>query len=314
MNGEIGKVLKKEVGAITGVETPIREYVSTGNIALDWAVSGSFLGKGLPVGRVVEFFGNPSTGKSLLIMHILANTQKKGGIAVLDDTEQAYDRCFAERIGVDVSELYMLDSVIVEEHFKKVDKVVKSIRSLDKKVLVTVALDSLALLSTRHEREVGFDKVDMFKAKLIRQGMRSLGAEFSKQNVLYVVANHVIANIGVLYGPKTTTPGGSGIPFQSSVRVELNLGSVIVREKDKKVGVHVKAEVVKNKIAPPFKKVELDVYFDKGVDKLSGLFDVLVSEGVFIEGGGWYIYKEKRYRRKELEDGIEKIVREVENG
>lgn len=309
---KLAKELKEEVGAVTGVEQPVREFVSTGCNALDYAVSGKLMGGGLPVGRVVEFFGDPSTGKSVLIMNALAATQKLGGIVIYDDPEQSYDEFFARKLGVNPEEFFMLDSETVEEHFQKVQKVVKKIREEDEEVLITIALDSLAMLSTKHEKETGFEKVDMFKAKLIRQGMRSLGGWFNKQRVLYIVANHVIANIGVMYGPKSTTPGGGGVPFQASVRVELNRGGVLanVANKDDKVGVHVRAEVVKNKIAPPFKKCEFDILFASGVNQWSGMFDVLVSKGVFVEAGGWYVYKDKKHRKIDLESDIEKIVLE----
>jgi len=311
---KLDKELDEDLGIKTGVESPVREWVTSGNYALDWAISGKLLGGGFPVGRVVEVFGDPSTGKSVLLMNAMKATQDMVGEAFYDDPEQGYDEFFAKNaLGVDVKNIHMTDSQTVEEHFEKVEKAVKKVRAYDDNVLVTFALDSLAMLSTRHEMDTGFEKVDMFKAKLIRQGMRKLGGWFNKQRVLYLISNHVIDNIGVIYGPKTTTPGGGGIKFQASVRVELNLGKRIIdeRNKNKVSGVHVRAEVVKNKVSPPFKKCEFDIYFERGVDKWSGFFEVLVGEGIFIEAGGWYVYKEKKYRRQELEEKMEEIVKEI---
>jgi len=311
---KLDKELDEDLGIKTGVEVPVREWVTSGNYALDWAISGKLVGGGFPVGRVVEIFGDPSTGKSVLLMNAMKATQDLGGEAFYDDPEQGYDEFFAKNaLGVDVKNIHMADSEIVEEHFERVEKAVNKVRAYDEDVLVTFALDSLAMLSTKHEKETGFEKVDMFKAKLIRQGMRKLGGWFNKKRVLYLVSNHVIDNIGVMYGPKTTTPGGGGIKFQASVRVELNMGKRIVdpQFKDKVLGVHVRAEVVKNKVSPPFKKCEFDISFEKGVDKCSGMFDVLVGEGVFKEAGGWYVYQDEKYRRADLEVRLEEIIKEV---
>lgn len=309
MKKEIEKILDELVGK-RGVEVEIKDWVSTGNIALDWAISDKLIGGGLPLGRVIELFGDPSTGKSLLILHIIAEAQKKGYIAILDDSEASYNRWFAEKIGVNTKELYILDSITVEEHAEAVQKIIHSIREKDTKTPIIVALDSLAILSTKHERETGFEKPDLTKAKMVRQAMRLLGADFLKNDVLYVVSNHVISNIGVMYGAKKTTPGGSGVPFQSSVRVNLSVGSYIEGEKGAK-GVFVRAKVVKNKIAPPLKEVELKVDFEKGVDKYSGLLDVLVSLGKINKNKGWYEYGGKSYREKEITEKLPEILEKV---
>lgn len=293
----------------TGVETPPPSFVSTGNVALDWAVSARWQGGGLPVGRVVEVFGDPSTGKSLLVSHLLASVQQAGGLAVLDDVEQAFDPTFAAKTGVDLRSLILLDSETVQEHFENITKLVNRVRSQDKDIKVVIALDSLALLSTEHEKKEGFEKVDMTKAKMIRQGMRMIGKKFTDEGVLYVCCNHVIANVGVMYGPKTTTPGGSGIPFQSSVRIEMNGRGLILNEKKKPIGVRTLAKVVKNKIAPPFREVELQVSFESGVSRWSGMFQLLLDEEELKEEtDGWYVSVSspgKKKRRSEIEESME---------
>ena len=313
---EIDSFLKKTAGISTGVDVPVRGFVPSGSLALDWAISGKLSGGGMPIGRIVELFGDPSTGKSLLLMHILANTQKAGGIALYDDVEGRFDRFFAEKVGVDVSKLYFLEydndtAKTVEGHFEKVEELLKKIREKDSEILVTVAIDSLAALSTRHEVESDWDKLDMFKAKLIHKGMRKLGGRFSKQNVLYMVSNQTIANVGVMYGPKSTTPGGGGTKFQASVRLELSRGKLILGVNEKKVGTHTKIEVVKNSVAPPFKEVEIDISWATGVDRLSGMFEVLVEEGVIVQSGSWWEYKEKKYRQDDLMSQIEEILKDA---
>jgi recombination protein RecA len=309
MSHTLDDILKKDLGLQTGVAIPVQDWVSTGHAGLDWAVSGKLTGGGLPVGRVVDIYGDPSTGKSLLIMHILAETQKKGGIAILDDTEGAYNRFFAEMIGVNTENLFLLDSVTIEEHFENVKKIIEKVRHKDKDVMITIALDSLACLSTKHELKEGFDKVDMTKAKMIRQGMRILGNTFREANVLYIVANHVIAKIGQMYGPKKTTPGGSGVPFQSSVRIELKKKANIAGANDVVSGVNIEAEIKKNKVAPPFKQTAARVYFDKGIEKYSGIVPILMAEGIVTQPSqGWYEAFGEKKREKDIEAMAEDLL------
>jgi len=302
----------KKKGIPVGARSPIREYVSTGVVALDWAISSKLKEGGLPVGRVIEIFGDPSTGKSLLLLHIIKSAQQMGAICLLDDAEESFDEGFAQRIGVDLGTLTRKNSKTVEEHFTEVAEFVNLARGIDKKRLIVIALDSIAILSTKHEVQVGFEKPDMTKAKLIRQGMRVMRGEFSEQRVLYLVCNHVIASFNT-YGRDKTTPGGGGVPFQSSIRIELSIKNLIKNEKNQIQGVGVKAVVVKNKIAPPFKSCLFQVSFEKGVDRFSGFFDVLVDIGCVQEkGAGWYIYKEKTVRRTDIEKDIENIYGNLE--
>ena len=219
----LSKVVKDFEGIGIANNATIDMWVDTGSYALNKAISGSYL-RGLPFGRVVDISGDPSTGKSLIIYHILANVQKMGGVAILDDTEDAYVKEFGEKIGINNEELIILNSLTVEEHFEKVflgwkDSKGKKKRSLVDLIVenepdcpIVVALDSVALLSTRHEQEVKFEKPDMIKAKQLRAGMRMVSSHLQQNNILHLISNHVIAKIGVLYGPKKTTPGGSGIP------------------------------------------------------------------------------------------------------
>ena len=301
----LSKVVKDFEGIGIANNATIDMWVDTGSYALNKAISGSYL-RGLPFGRVVDISGDPSTGKSLIIYHILANVQKMGGVAILDDTEDAYVKEFGEKIGINNEELIILNSLTVEEHFEKVflgwkDSKGKKKRSLVDLIVenepdcpIVAALDSVALLSTRHEQEVKFEKPDMIKAKQLRAGMRMVSSHLQQNNILHLISNHVIAKIGVLYGPKKTTPGGSGIPFQASVRIDLSLGKKIT-DKDietKKVGVQSRVKITKNKISAPFKETMLDVYFETGVDQYSGIQQLMVDEGTLIaETGNKFTFK-----------------------
>ena len=300
----LAKVVKDFEGISIAEEQNLDLWVGTGNYGLNKAISGSFQ-KGLPFGRVVDVFGDPSTGKSLLIYHILANVQKMGGVAILDDTEDAYTKEFGEKIGINNDELIILNSLTVEEHFEKVflgwkDSKGKKRESLIDMIIaeepgcpIVVALDSVALLSTRHEQEVKFEKPDMAKAKQIRGGMRMVSRHMRENNIIHLISNHVIAKIGVLFGNPKTTPGGSGIPFQASVRIELSLGKKLTDENntDKKIGVQSRVKIAKNKVSAPFKETTLEIYFDRGVDPYSGVKEMLVDDGILIaETGNRYTY------------------------
>lgn len=332
----IDQIVHDVEGIETGQSMQVESWVSTGSFALNHIISGDF-NKGLPLGRVVDIFGDPSTGKSLLIYHLLANIQKQGGIAILDDTEDAYTKEFGEKIGINNDELIRLSSLTVEEHFEKVflgykdskgkqrKSIMAAILDSTPEVPVVVALDSLALLSTRHEQEVKFERPDMIKAKQIRAGLRMASSIMRQGQILHVISNHVIAKIGVLYGPKTTTPGGSGVPFQASVRLELSKGKKLEQKiagSDSEegnddaniVGIECNVYVTKNKVAAPFKKASLEIYFDRGVDEYSGLLDVLVSNEIIKKGNaGYYSFGEEKFRAKEFPKFIETHRSLIEN-
>jgi len=298
-----------------GTGTEILEWVDTGNYALNKIVSGDYF-KGLPLGRIVEYFGEPSTGKSLMIYEAMANFQKKFGehaYVILDDTEDVFTEHMAKIIGIDVSRMILLGSETVEEHFgrlflgikgaedkKKREGLVPYIVESDPDAKILIALDSVAMLSTLHERQVGFEKSDMSKAKNLRAGIRMVNRRFiCEHSILYLIANHVMAQIGG-YGNSKTTPGGKSIPFMSSVRLELSLRGKI-KDGEKVIGVQTQAHGKKNKIAPPFAKTIVDIMFDKGMDEMSGAPDMLALDGYIKEKGGWFELPDgKKIRRGEV--------------
>ena len=292
----------KEAKKLVGVDIEdlrIEQYIDTGNYALNYAITGNFF-HGYPVGRVVELYGDPSTGKSLLIAHAIANVQALGGIAILDDTEFSYDKFFGEMVGVNNDELVYFNSITIEEHADRVEKLIKLLRKEEKDAPILIALDSVAMLTTDHEVTSEFETPDMTKAKLIRKFFRTHRHVFARQNVCYLVANHVTAKIGVTFGKKKTTTGGSAIPFMGSARIELVFKQKL-KEDSSIIGVRTEATLSKNKISPPFKSATLDIYFNKGVDKYSGLKDALVDAGVLVKDGKKWRYGEKTYYSTEME-------------
>lgn len=317
--GLIQSIVDGVDGAELGTSAEVKMWLPTGNYALNKVISGSYK-RGVPFGRVIDIFGDPSTGKSLLIYHMIAHIQKMGGVAILDDTEDAYTKSFGECIGIDNDSLIRLSSLTVEEHFGKCflgwkqpssgkDKLplVQLILDEDPNCPILVALDSLALLSTDHERDSPMETPDMSKAKMIRKGLRKSSDIMSKGNIIHVISNHVTAKIGVMFGKKTTTPGGSGVPFQASVRLELSSAGK-VKDDDKNVtsvksGVHVS----KNKIGMPFKNTEIEIFFDRGMDPYSGLLESLELEGIVKPGEkrGEMLYGDKSFRKSEFLEFIQ---------
>jgi recombination protein RecA len=313
----IQSIVKDVEGAETTDKRVVPMWLDTGNFALNYAISGDYT-KGLPFGRVVDVSGDPSAGKSLLIYHLIANVQKLGGIGILDDAEDAYIREFGALIGIDNEELIRLNSLTVDEHYNKVfrgykdskgkaqDSILKRILDQEPDMPIVVALDSLALLSTKHEMDVGFDARDMSKASDVRKGIRFASDVMTDTNILYVISNHVIAKIGVLYGKKTTTPGGTGVPFQASVRLECRLHGKIKDESDNKIGVKSTIEVTKNKVSSPFRQADIEIMFEKGMDRYSGLLDTLIARKIVSEGPkrGYCTWGGKEFRTNELEKFI----------
>lgn len=306
-------------GAASGNESKVDLWIDSGNYALNYVISGNYQ-NGYPVGRVVELFGDPSTGKSLLIYHLIAKIQQMGGIAILDDTEDAYTGTFGKMLGIDNDNLIMLNSLTVEEHFEKVFTGWKDSKGKDRPSLVDmiwekdtncpvlVALDSLALLSTRHEQEVKFERPDMAKAKMIRAALRIASATMKRGNIIHVISNHVTSKIGVLFGNPKTTPGGSGVPFSASVRLELSYMGKIKDENnpDRIIGVKSVIKGSKNKVSAPFKHAEVEIIFDKGVTPYSGLLDVMMLNGTVKEGDkkGHIIIGTESFRKSEFESFI----------
>jgi len=307
-------------GASIGTEEVVTEFIDSGNYALNYVMTGDFH-KGYPKGRVIELFGDPSTGKSLCIYTAIAEFQRQGGIVVLDDTEYAFSEPFGKMLGVNCDELIVLHSNTVEEHFEvlflgyTIDKKHKDPmlpklvdRFGDGKVMV--CLDSVAQLSTRHELEVGLAKSDMTKAKQLRSGIRQSVKFLSSNNVTYLISNHTIAAIGDMWNPKTT-PGGKAIPFQCAVRLELDLGKKLFDDNDQPEGVISRVYCKKNKVSIPFRNCTLQIDFKRGLTRTSGLLDMLEKFGLVELKGAWYNYKDIKFQRGDFDKHYEKILGDI---
>lgn len=313
-----------------GKAEDIRTWVDTGNYALNKIVSGDYF-KGYPCGKIIELFGDPSTGKSFFIYAAIASFQKKfgaRGYTLLDDVEDSYMSDVAEMLGVDSKRMIIKSSETVEDHFRKFFSGVRGKKSCDDEddkkkqpglvpfileedpeARILVALDSVAMLSTEHEQEVMFDRDDMTKAKKLRAGIRMNWGLISSREVLYIIANHVIADIGVQYGNPKTTPGGKAIPFMSSVRVELSIKQKL-KQGEKIIGVETEAFTRKNKIAPPFRRARIKIYFEKGIDRMSGVADMLLEDGILRRSGGYLVTAagEKFYEKDFTEETFLKLM------
>ena len=270
------------------------EFISTGNLALNYILSGRFEDGGIPAGQMTEVHGDPMTGKSLLCYSIMDEFLKKykDGVVILDDVECAFVDYFFSNKHTDMSRVIRLSSSTVEEHASIFIDSPRS-KSLISELLpyterIMVVLDSVAALSTKHEVSIGLDKPDISKAKVVRSLLRVVSPVIKINEITYVMVNHLIFNIGQLFGPKKVTTSGTGVAYQSSVRLCLDIKEKI-RGKSEIEGVKVKASVVKNRFFPPYKDCMINIHMDSGIDKFSGLVGVLVNMGILASPvGGRY--------------------------
>lgn len=274
-------------------------YLDTGNFALNWVISNKFYG-GWPLGHVTEIFGDPSTGKSYLVARAIAFALSQNGVALLDDTEGAFNAVWAaQKLGVDTTRLAYRRSATVGDHMETVTSFLKALAdvieyqkaSKDPKPIgpSILALDSLALLTTAHELEVGLEKKDMTRASEFRTLFRVTGSRISALPVAYIIANHTIANIGDLFNPRTT-PGGGGAKFQATVRLDLRKTSRM-KSGTQIVGVKVKAYVEKNRLAVPYRVTEMVIPFFEPISPYSGLVPLLLNLGVLTSPGRSLVLK-----------------------
>jgi recombination protein RecA len=256
------------------------EGIPTGALSLDLALGG----KGIPRGRITELYGPESSGKTTLALHTIANAQKKGGVAAFIDAEHALDTTWAKRLGVDVSSLLVSQPGTGEEALEIAEMLVRS-NSVD-----IVVVDSVAALTPKAEieGEMGDSHVGL-QARLMSQAMRKLTGIIHKSKTSLVFINQIRMKIGVMFGNPETTPGGRALKFYSSVRVDIRrIGGI--KDGDKQIGNHVRTRVVKNKIAPPFKKCEFDIMFDSGISYVGDLLNLSVEEGFVKKSGAWFNY------------------------
>ena len=288
------------------------EAIPTGALALDGALG---IG-GVPRGRIVEIFGPESSGKTTLALQILAEAQALGGIVAFIDAEHALDPVYAARLGVDIDEVLISQPDTGEQGLEICDMLVRS-GAID-----CIVIDSVAALVPRAEieGEIGDTTVGL-QARLMSQALRKLAGSLSKSNTTCIFINQLREKIGVMFGNPETTTGGRALKFFSSVRIDIRRVESI-KVSGEIVGNRVRAKVVKNKVAPPFRQVEFDLMYGTGISKEGCILDMAVEAGVAIKSGAWYTYEETRLgqgreaakqtlaENPEMRDEIERKVRE----
>lgn len=279
----------------------IVDWVSTGNDILDLAIANRPNG-GVPAGRITELTGLEASGKSLLAAHLLATTQKMGGLAVFIDTEYAVSAEFLTAIGVDVKKMLYIAVTTVEDVFDNIESIVAQIRKSNKDRLVTIVVDSMAAASTKKElaSDHGADGYATGKAIAISKAMRKITELIAKQRICCAFTNQLRQKIGFVgLGDPWTTSGGKALAFHASLRLRLKAIGRITTADKRVIGIKTKCTVIKNRMGPPMKSVDFDIYFDRGIDNYGNWLELLINEDIITNAKK--IKSDKKKTKKELE-------------
>jgi recombination protein RecA len=290
-----GAVMKLGEGPIAKIDS-----ISTGSISLDAAIG---IG-GIPRGRVTEIFGPESSGKTTICLHVIAEAQKKEGIAAFIDAEHALDINYAKKLGVDVNNLLLSQPEFGEQALEIVETLVRS-GALD-----VIVIDSVAALTPRAEIEGEMGDPTMgVQARLMSQALRKLTSAISKSKTSVIFTNQLRQKIGVMFGNPETTTGGNALKFYASVRLDVRRIEAL-KDGQNIIGNRVKVKVVKNKVAPPFKEAQFDILYNEGISKLGDLIDTAIEHNIVQKSGSWFSFKEERIGQGR--DAVKKYLSENE--